>query len=137
MSDIFCGKAGVQTAIYLFEVGKPHKEDKIVKFIDFSNDGYTRQNRKKSSAKVNLRDTDNAKARYDEIVDIVLNRKKKTNYYDDFVIEDTINLNGKDWTYSQHQKIDTTLKLEDFKKCVSEYLAWEVSNILKGQKSPF
>ena len=55
MSDIFCGKAGVQTAIYVFDVGNPHNENKLVKFIDFSNDGYTRQNRKKSSANVNLK----------------------------------------------------------------------------------
>ncbi|TLD95719.1 N-6 DNA methylase [Helicobacter jaachi] len=133
MADIFCGKSSVQTAIYLFEVGKPHLENKIVKFIDFTNDGYARQNRKKSGANVNLKDIDNAKARYDEIVAIVLNHKKKTHFYDSCVIEDTISLNGKDWTFSQHQKIDTTPRLEDFKKCVSEYLAWEVSNILKSQ----
>ncbi|TQR34458.1 DNA methyltransferase [Campylobacter sp. MIT 99-7217] len=135
--DLFIGKSSVQTAIYLFETARAHDPKHLVKFIDFSNDGYTRAAKKKAKASANLRDTDNAKARYDEIVDIVLNRKKKTNYYDDFVIEDTINLEGKDWTFSQHKKIDTTPKLEDFKKCVSEYLAWEVSNILKGQKSPF
>lgn len=76
MSDIFKGKAGVQTAIYVFDVGTPHNEKNIVKFIDFSNDGYTRQNRKKSSQDANLKNTDNAIERYEEIVNLVLYGKK-------------------------------------------------------------
>ena len=71
-NDLFGGKASVQTAIYVFKVNEPHNEKQAVTFIDFSEDGYTRQNRKKSSQAVNLRDTDNAKARYQEVVDIVL-----------------------------------------------------------------
>lgn len=35
MSDIFCGKASVQTAIYVFKVGAPHDIHQVVKFIDF------------------------------------------------------------------------------------------------------
>jgi len=57
--DLFIGKSSVQTNIYVFKVGEAHHADEIVKFIDFSNDGYTRTNRKKSSD--NLKDTDNAK----------------------------------------------------------------------------
>lgn len=133
MSDIFCGKAGVQTAIYVFEVGTPHDINNIVKFIDFSNDGYTRQNRRKSSQNVNLKNTDNAPERYQEVIDIVLNRKKETHYFDDYVIEDTITLNGNDWTYSQHQKIDTVPTEKDFKKTVADYLSWKVSTILKEE----
>lgn len=133
MSDIFCGKAGVQTAVYVFDVGIPHDVNKLVKFIDFSNDGYTRQNRKKSSANVNLRDTDNAKERYQEIVDIVLGNQKQTHYLDNCVIEDTIGLDGNDWTYSQHKKIDITPTEQDFRNTVKDYLAWKVSNILKQE----
>lgn len=133
MSDIFCGKAGVQTAIYVFDVGNPHNENKLVKFIDFSNDGYTRQNRKKSSANVNLKNTDHADERYKEIVDIVLGNKKDTHYFDNYVIEDTITLNGDDWTYNQHRKIDTTPTEQDFKKTVADYLSWKVSTILKEE----
>ena len=40
---------------------------------------------------------------------------------------------GNDWNYDQYQKIDTKPTLQDFKKTVSDYLAWEVSNILKQQ----
>ena len=64
--DLFVGKSSVQTNVYVFRVGEAHQKDDVVKFIDFSNDGYTRSNRKKASC--NLFDTDNAKGRYQEVV---------------------------------------------------------------------
>ncbi|MBP5369283.1 MAG: N-6 DNA methylase [Bacteroidales bacterium] len=81
MGDIFCGKSSVQTAIYVFDVGHAHPEKKRVKFIDFTNDGYARQSRKKSSLDVNLRDTGDAAARYKEIVDIVLDCEPETKFF--------------------------------------------------------
>lgn len=131
--DLFIGKSSVQTAIYVFDIGTPHDKKHLVKFINFSNDGYKRMAKKKAKASANLRDIDNVKGRYEELINIVLYGSKYLGYYKNDYIEDTISLNGKDWTFSQHQKIDTTPRLEDFKKCVSEYLAWEVSNILKSQ----
>ncbi|WP_104750263.1 HsdM family class I SAM-dependent methyltransferase [Helicobacter cynogastricus] len=131
--DLFVGKSSVQTAIYVFEVGTPHSEDKLVKFIDFSNDGYTRAARKKARASTNLRDTDHAKERYAELIALVLGKKRATNFYKDHYIEDTINLKGKDWTYAQHQKIDTMPQMGDFKGSVAEFLAYEVSLVLKGE----
>ena len=77
--DLFVGKSSVQTSIYVFRVGEPHQKDDIVKFIDFSNDGYTRTNRKKSNN--NLRDTDKAKERYQEIVDLVRFGQIKLNIF--------------------------------------------------------
>ncbi|MBX7490623.1 HsdM family class I SAM-dependent methyltransferase [Helicobacter himalayensis] len=131
-SDLFAGKSSVQTAIYLFEVGTPHNEKQQVKFIDFSNDGYTRAARKKAKASTNLKDTDNAKARYEELVNLVAYNHTNLHYYKDCFVQDCINLEGRDWTFAQHKKIDTKPTLADFKKCVSEYLAWEVSNVLKN-----
>lgn len=135
-SDLFNGKASVQTAIYLFKVNRPHEEDDVVTFIDFSEDGYARQNRKKSTQKVNLRNTDHALERYDEVAAICLGKKPKTEYYTEAngrVIRDTVSLEGNDWTFNQHKKIDTTPTEEDFKKTVADYLAWKVSAILKGE----
>lgn len=129
--DLFIGKSSVQTNIYVFRVGEAHQKDDIVKFIDFSNDGYTRSNRKKASN--NLKDTDRAKERYQELVDLVRYGKSKLNIFtEEEYYEGTIDPeNGADW--NQSAPIDITPKLEDFKKTVSDYLAWEVSNILKGQ----
>ncbi|EPI46999.1 N-6 DNA Methylase [Gardnerella vaginalis JCP8151A] len=135
-ADLFNGKSSVQTAIYLFKVNRAHETDDMVTFIDFSEDGYARQNRKKSTQKVNLRNVDHALERYDEIVAICLGKKPKTEYYTEangLVIKDTITLNGDDWTFNQHKKIDTTPTEDDFKKTVADYLAWRVSAILKGE----
>lgn len=129
--DLFIGKSSVQTNIYVFRVGETHQKDDIVKFIDFSVDGYTRTNRKKASC--NLRDTDHAKERYQELVDLVRFGKAKLNiltekeYYEGTIDPE----NGADW--NQTAPIDTKPTLEDFKKTVSDYLAWEVSNLLKNQ----
>ena len=77
--DLFLGKSSVQTNVYVFRVGEAHQKDDIVRFIDFSIDGYTRSNRKKAS--VNLRDTDHAKERYAELVDLVRFGKGKLHFY--------------------------------------------------------
>ena len=129
--DIFIGKASVQTNIYVFKVNEKHEKDEMVKFIDFSNDGYTRTNRKKSSN--NLKDTDRAKQRYEELINIVRFGKSKLNIFSEKeYYEGNINpINGADW--NQSAPIDTKPTLEDFKKTVSDYLSWEVSNILKSK----
>lgn len=129
--DLFLGKSSVQTNIYVFRVGEAHRKDDVVRFIDFSYDGYTRTNRKK--AKINLRDTDYAKERYQEVVDLVRFGKSKLHYLSeqDFY-EGTIDPeSGCDW--NQTAPIDTRPSLSDFKKTVADYLAWEVSSLLKNQ----
>lgn len=129
--DIFIGKSSVQTNIYVFKVNEKHHKDEIVKFIDFSNDGYTRTNRKKASN--NLKDTNQAKERYEELINLVRFGKSKLNiftdteYYEGYIDPK----NGTDW--NQTAPIDTKPTLQDFKKTVSDYLAWEVSNIIKQQ----
>ena len=129
--DLFIGKSSVQTNIYVFKVGEAHEKDETVKFIDFSDDGYTRTNRKKASN--NLKDTGNARGRYEELVQLVRFGKKKLNIFSEKeYYEGTIDpKNGADW--NQSAPIDTKPTLDDFKKTVSDYLAWEVSNLLKRQ----
>lgn len=128
--DLFVGKSSVQTYVYVFRVNEAHQKDEVVKFIDFSNDGYTRTNRKKASC--NLRDTDNAKERYQELVDLVRYGKSKLQYFTEKeYYEGHIDpQNGADW--NQSAPVDTRPTLADFKKTVSDYLAWEVTNILKS-----
>lgn len=129
--DLFIGKSSVQTNIYVFRVGEAHQKDDIVRFIDFSNDGYTRSDRKKASK--NLFDTDRAKERYQEVVDLVRFGKSKLNiltekeYYEGHINPE----NGNDW--NQTAPIDTKPTLDNFKKSISDYLAWEVSTLLKNQ----
>lgn len=129
--DLFVGKSSVQTYIYVFRVGEAHENDYTVKFIDFINDGYTRSNRKKSSN--NLRDTDHAKEKYQEVVDLVKYGKSKLHYLTESeYYEGNIDVSkGDDW--NQTAPIDLRPSLDDFKKTISDFLAWEVSDLLQNQ----
>lgn len=129
--DLFIGKSSVQTNIYVFKVNEKHHKDELVKFIDFSNDGYARTNRKKASS--NLKDINKAKERYEELVSLVRFGKSKLNiftpaeYFENIIDPE----NGADW--NQSALIDTKPTIKDFKKTVGDYLAWEVGNIVKSQ----
>lgn len=131
--DLFQPMAGVQTSIYVVEhTGKKHDYTKQVKFIDFRNDGYKRTKR-------GIYEIDNPVQRYNDIIEIYKNGVTATvspNLWDlkQQVVMNVITEKGNDWNYNQHQKIDTKPTLEDFKKTVSDYLTWEVSNVLKGER---
>lgn len=128
--DLFVGKSSVQTNVYVFRVGEAHQNDDIVKFIDFSHDGYTRTNRRKSSC--NLRDTDHAKERYQEVAELVRFGKSKFRFLSEKeYFEGNINVDsGADW--NQTAPIDTKPTIEDLKKTVSDYLTYEISSLLKN-----
>ena len=127
--DLFVPVAGVQTSIYIFEAHKPHDFERSVKFIDFRNDGYKRTSR-------SLQELDEPTQRYADIVKIYKAGKaakvdSKLWKLDEIFVEDLITNSGSDWNFDQHKKIDAMPTLADFKKSVSDYLSWEVSQILK------
>jgi len=134
-SDLFGAKASVQTYIYVFKVGEEHDNKQVVKFIDFSNDGYKRTNRKKSINVSNLKDVDNAIERYEEVVNLVhygdryLKFLSKDDYYENTIDKD----NGNDW--NQSSPTDIKPKLEDFQEIVGNYLDWKVSNSMNEKGS--
>ena len=130
--DLFQPMAGVQTSIYVLEhTGKSHDYKKQVKFIDFRNDGYKRTKR-------GIIEVDNPVQRYNDIIEIykngaTANVSDKLWNLKQTVVMSVITDKGNDWNYDQYQKIDTKPTLQDFKKTVGDYLAWEVSNLLKQQ----
>ena len=131
--DLFQPMAGVQTSVYIFQAGTPHDFDKTVKFIDFRNDGYKRTSR-------SLQEIDSPADRYNDIVKIYkAGTKAKVHAglwnLEEVYTEDLIGDSGNDWNFDQHKKVDTKPTLQDFKKTVSDYLAWEVSEILKKEGS--
>ncbi|MFK5889487.1 MAG: N-6 DNA methylase [Flavobacteriaceae bacterium] len=131
--DLFQPMAGVQTSIYVVEhTGKKHDHKKQVKFIDFRNDGYKRTKR-------GLLEINNPMQRYKDIVEIYKNGVTASVSSDLWDLKQEVAMGvvsekGNDWNFEQHQIIDSMPKLEDFKKTVSDYLAWKVSNILKQNK---
>ena len=129
-SDLFIPSAGVQTSIYIFEAGVPHDYERVVKFIDFRCDGYKRTKR-------GLNEVDNPTLRYQDIIKIYKAGKMArvdTSLWDldAIYIEDFIDDSGTDWNFDVHKKIDKKPLLQDFKDVVQDYLAWEVSNVIKG-----
>ena len=56
-------------------------------------------------------------------------------FTEDEYTEDTISLDGNEWTYKQHQKIETIPTEDDFRDVVKEYLSWKVSMIMKEDMS--
>ena len=132
--DLFKPMADVQTSIYIFKAHTPHDYEKIVKFIDFREDGHKRTDR-------GVLEKDNPTQRYQDIIKIykaghraqvdntLWNLKK--NYIEDFITPE-----GNDWNFEKHQTPDTIPTLADFKKTVADYLAWEVTNLLKTQNTP-
>lgn len=139
MADIFRGKANVQTAIYVFSVGIPHDKQNLVKFIDFSNDGYGRYNRKKASQKNNLRNEDHAVERYEEVVKLVLYGKGKDDcnlhYFKEHYCEDYITLKGNDWTCDKHKEIEKKPQSKDYADTIKSYLDWLVNDKVGMQSS--
>lgn len=130
--DLFQPMAGVQTSIYVVEhTGKSHDYKKQVKFIDFRNDGYKRTKR-------GIIEIDNPVQRYNDIIEIYKNgttANVSSSLWNlkQIVAMSVITNKGNDWNYDQYQIIDTKPTLKDFKKTVGDYLAWEVSNLLKQQ----
>ncbi|EHJ8972642.1 N-6 DNA methylase [Salmonella enterica] len=131
-TDLFQPMAGVQTSIYILEAGTPHDFEQTVKFIDFRNDGYKRTSRA-------LQQTDKPIERYQDIVKIYKAGKRADVQaewqLDEVFLEDKIDSSGADWNFDQHKIIDTMPTLADFKKTVSDYLTWEVSQILQKESN--
>ncbi len=131
--DLFGNRSSVQTYIYVFRVGEAHQKDNYVKFIDFSNDGYKRGNRKKANnPSVNLKDDGTAKQRYEELVNIVhcngtpkLHLLQSQDYYEGYIDPE----DGADW--NQSTPTDKLPTLDDFRHTVTDYLAWIVSDYMK------
>ncbi|MCL1881441.1 MAG: SAM-dependent methyltransferase [Oscillospiraceae bacterium] len=134
--DLFVPYAGVQTSIYIIEAGTPHNfKTDIVKFIDFRQDGYKR-------AKRGINELDSPIERYSDIPIIFsmgFNASKNPDFHTDLwdlskiYVESLITGKGDDWNFEKHQEIDTQPTESDFKKVVSDYLAWEVTQLIKNE----
>ena len=139
-TDLFEPNAGVQTSIYVFDAGIPHDFNKIVKFIDFRNDGYKRTKR-------GLNEIDHPTERYQDIVMLAKYGKtaclKNNKFHQDLwdldkqYVEDTISddpeKEGTDFNFEGHIVIDTTPRERDFLVTVGQFLSFQVDQILRGE----
>lgn len=126
---LFLGEADTQTAIFLLKTNRPHEEDDLVSFIDFSNDGYSRHMQRRLDKKAVLTNADCALERYEEVVARIVGKKTDTAFYTEengLLIRDTISLDGGDWTYKQHVKVDLEPSHEDFVRTTRQYVYWKL-----------
>ncbi len=80
-----------------------------------------------------MKNTDHALERYEEVVNLILYGKSYLHYFsEDDYFEDVITLEGNDWTFKQHQKIDMIPTNEDFQNVIKQYLSWKLSMIIRG-----
>lgn len=126
--DLFVGKSNVQTYIYVFRVGEPHHKDDVVKFIDFTFDGYARGNRRK--AKTNLINLGDAEQRYQEVVDLVQFGKHKlhllseSEYYEGHIDPK----DGTDW--NQIAPVTEPPTFQDLHAVTGNYISWGIERFI-------
>lgn len=134
--DLFEPNATVQTSIYIFKAGTPHKfAYDVVKFIDFRNDGYKRTERC-------IKEVDFPIERYQDIYLIFklgYNAVKNQDFHSELwdlkkiYCEDTISEKGNDWNFEKH--IEIVEKPEDivYLNSIDNHLSWNTENWISQQ----
>lgn len=139
-ADLFEPNASVQTSIYIFEAGTPHNfQYDIVKFIDFSNDGYKRTERC-------IKEIDHPTERYQDIYLIYklgFNAVKSPDFHPSLwdlkkvYFEDTITFDGKDWNFEQHKIINTSVDESHCIDVIGNHFAWALEKYISNMNIDF
>ena len=139
--DLFEPNATVQTSIYVFKAGTPHKfEYDIVKFIDFRNDGYKRTERC-------IKEVDHPTERYQDIYllyKLGFNAIKNPEFHSELwdlkkvYCEDTISENCNDWNFEKHIEISDKPEELSYLNSIDSHLSWDIENwILEQINAPY
>lgn len=104
---------GVNPCICVFTAGIPHSKDKLIKFIDFSDDGYVVE------AKRGLVKTESADAKKAHMLQV----------WNGEVVDDNICVccticSNDEWLYSSHTKIDVNFKKINYKDIIKNLIKW-------------
>lgn len=124
--DTFYG-VGVMPCIAVFTAHRPHPKEKIVKFINFEDDGY------KVAPHIGLLETESAKDKKQHLLDVWFDRiEDDTKFCVKSIIEP-----DDEWLHSFYYFNDEIPSEEDFDKTISDYLSFEFSMIMQGRKYLF
>lgn len=118
---------GVNPCIAIFTAQKPHKKDKLCKFINFQDDGF------KVSPHIGLLETEIAKDKKQHLLDVWFDR---INAPSKFMVESTVESTD-EWLHSFFYFNDEIPKAEDFEKTIVDYLTFEFSMIAQGREYLF
>lgn len=114
---------GTNPCIAIFTTGIPHDKNKLVKFINFENDGFEVQKH------IGLVKTVSAKDKKQHLLDVWFNRIQAETK---FCVETTIEADD-EWLHSFYYFNDEIPSEEDFEKTVADYLTFEVNMITHGR----
>ncbi|MDG6448982.1 HsdM family class I SAM-dependent methyltransferase [Glaesserella parasuis] len=114
---------GTNPCIAVFSTGIPHEKDKIVKFINFENDGFEVQKH------IGLVETISAKDKKQHLLDVWFGRIEAESK---FCVETTIEADD-EWLHSFYYFNDEVPTEADFEKVIADYLTFEVNMITHGR----
>lgn len=114
---------GTNPCIAIFTTGVPHNKDKIVKFINFENDGFEVQKH------IGLVETPYAKDKKSHLLDVWFDRIEAENK---FCVKTTIEAED-EWLHSFYYFNDEIPSEVDFEKTIADYLTFEVNMITHGR----
>ena len=124
--DTFYG-VGVMPCIAVFTAHRPHPKDKLVKFINFEDDGY------KVAPHIGLLETESAKDKKQHLLDVWFDRIEDDTK---FCVKSTIEPDD-EWLHSFYYFNDEIPSEKDFDKTIGDYLSFEFSMIMQGRKYLF
>ncbi|AMA49706.1 HsdM family class I SAM-dependent methyltransferase [Flavobacterium covae] len=118
---------GTNPCIAVFTAGIPHYKDKIVKFINFENDGFEVQKHR------GLVETIKAIDKKQHLLDVWFEHlEAETN----FCVKTTIESDD-EWLHSFYYFNDEIPEDKDFEKTIADYLTFEFNMILNGKEHLF
>lgn len=136
-ADLFNPNAIVQTSIYVFEAKTKHNYDlDVVKFIDFSNDGYKRTERV-------IKEVDSPEKRYVDIYLIYKLGRNAVNHpkfnselwnLDSSYCESTLSGKGNDLNFEHHGTSKQILDSVQLLNNIAKHLVWDMGNLYNAAK---
>lgn len=118
---------GTNPCIAVFTAGIPHYKEKIVKFINFENDGFEVQKHR------GLVETINAIDKKQHLLDVWFGRLEAETK---FCVESTIEATD-EWLHSFYYFNDDIPIAEEFEKSISDYLTFEFNMIMQDKEYLF
>ncbi|WP_432525651.1 SAM-dependent methyltransferase [Moraxella sp. ZY21109] len=114
---------GTNPCIAVFTAGVPHDKEKLVKFINFEDDGFEVQKHK------GLIETESAKDKKEHLLNVW---RDEITAPTKFCVETTIEADD-EWLHSFYYFNDEIPSEADFEKTVADYLTFEVNMITHGR----
>lgn len=111
---------GTNTCIAVFTAGIPHSYDKLVKFIDFKNDGY------KVAKHIGLVETADAVDKREKLLNVWRDELDSLN---EFCVKTTIEADD-EWLHGFYYFNENPPLESDFEETVSDYLSFQLNMVL-------